>query len=80
MTVNADARITIDEANRFAQEMTGGEMSVVRESECIQLCRKGYFIVKELHQVLDMTGAGIRRALIGWEEWPPNQLCKNLSS
>ena len=47
MTVNADARITIDEANRFAQEMTGGEMSVVRESECIQLCRKGYFIVKE---------------------------------
>jgi len=47
-------------------------MSVVRESACIQLCRNGYVFVKELHQVLDMTGAGIRRALIGWEDWPPN--------
>jgi len=73
VAVNADARITIDDANRIAQERTGGEVSVVSESECIQLCRKGYFIVKELDQVLDMTAAGIRRALIGWEGWPPNR-------
>lgn len=73
MAINANARITIEEANRIAQETTGGEMSVVRECECIQLCRKGYVIVKELHQLLDMTGSGIGRALIGWEDWPPNQ-------
>lgn len=73
MAKNADARITIEEANRIAQATTGGEMSVVRESGCIQLCRKGHIIVKELHQVLDMTGTGIRRALIGWEDWPPNR-------
>jgi len=73
VAVNANARITIEEANHIAQETTGGEISVVRESGCIQLCRKGYFIVKELDQVLDMTAAGIRRALIGWEGWPPNR-------
>jgi RNase P/RNase MRP subunit p29 len=73
VAIDASARITIDEANRIAQETTGGEMSVVRESERIELCRKGHVIVKELHQVLDMTGAGIRRALIGWENWPPNR-------
>jgi len=70
---NADTRITIEEANHIAKGTTGGEMSVVRESGCIQLCRKGYVFVKELHQVLDMTRAGIERALIGWEEWPPNE-------
>jgi hypothetical protein len=73
VAIDANARIAIEEANRIAQERTGGEMSVVRESECIQLCRKGHVIVKELHQVLDMTRAGIERALIGWEDWPPNR-------
>lgn len=70
---NANARITIEEANRIAQATTGGEMSVVRESECIQLCRKGYVFVRNLHQELDLTETGIARALKGWEDWPPNE-------
>ena len=48
-------------------------MSVVRESECTQLCRKGYVIVRHLYQELDMTEIGIRLALQGWEAWPVNR-------
>jgi hypothetical protein len=70
---DTNARITIEQANRIAQQTTGGEMSVVRESECIQLCRKGYVIVRHLHQELDLTESGIRLALQGWEAWPANQ-------
>ena len=73
MFTNANARITIEAANRIAQLTTGGEMSVVRESECIQLCRKGYVIVRHLHQELDLTEMGIKLALQGWQDWPPNQ-------
>ena len=70
---DTNARITIEKANRIAQQTTGGEMSVVRESECIQLCRKGFVIVRNLHQELDMTEVGVAQALDGWEDWPPNQ-------
>ena len=48
-------------------------MSVVRESECIQLCRKGYVIVRHLHQELDLTEIGIRLALKAGRTWPANQ-------
>jgi hypothetical protein len=47
-------------------------MSVVRESNYIQLCRNGYVIVGNLHQELDMTEVGIARTLNGSEDRPTN--------
>ena len=64
-----DVPISVEEANQIAQELTVGEVSVEIDGTFIRLVRNGYQRSLEIDPVFDMTRAGIRNVLRGWDMW-----------
>lgn len=69
MVRDANAPISLEEANEIAQRTTEGVVSVIKEDGTIKLAHRDYPTRIELKDD-DLTEAGIEDSLEDWEEWP----------
>lgn len=70
MTENSSVRLTVEEADRIAREMTGGEVTIVFDGFEAVMRRKNRQIMLPLFDH-EMTEATIRTRLADWKNWPP---------
>ena len=61
--------IPIANANRIANELTGGEVTVVHDGFGPVMVRKGYAVTLPLLTV-ELTEACLRERLADWKNWP----------
>jgi hypothetical protein len=61
--------ISLANANRIANQMTGGEVAVVHDGFGPVLVRKGFVVTLPLHSI-ELTEACIRERLADWKNWP----------
>jgi len=69
MVRDANAPISVSDANQIAQQITAGNVSVIIEDGTPQFRHKDHPFRQELRDD-DLTEAGIENALEGWEDWP----------
>jgi hypothetical protein len=69
MVRDANAPISLSDANQIAQQITDGNVSVIIENGTTRLCHRDHPFRQELRDD-DLTEAGIENALDGWEDWP----------